>query len=67
MKNARVKGVDVREHNIIYKLVDDIKEELTQRLVLEEVEHELGQYLVSYQSFFISLLLFNTNMVLMRK
>ncbi|KAK2190842.1 hypothetical protein NP493_66g01012 [Ridgeia piscesae] len=39
-KLARSKGVSVRAHNIIYKLMDDIREELTSRLppkVVEEV------------------------------
>ena len=43
LKVARAKDVDIREHNIIYKMVDDMRQELTQRIQPEEVEKELGE------------------------
>ena len=41
-KLARSKGVSVRAHNIIYKLMDDIREELTSRLPPKVVEEVIG-------------------------
>ena len=42
-KLARSKGVSVRFHNIIYKLMDDVREELTSRLPPRVVEEVVGQ------------------------
>jgi translation initiation factor IF-2 len=39
---AAQKGVKIKPHNIIYKLVDDIKEEVTQRLPIVKVEESVG-------------------------
>lgn len=36
-------GVQIKYHNIIYKLVDDVKEELNKRLPPKEVEEVLGE------------------------
>ena len=41
-KLARSKGVSVRFHNIIYKLMDDVREELTSRLPPRVVEEVVG-------------------------
>jgi translation initiation factor IF-2 len=39
---ARQRGVTIKNHNVIYKLVDDIKEEITKRLPTKQVEESLG-------------------------
>lgn len=41
---ARQRGVTVKNHNVIYKLVDDIKEEITKRLPTKQVEESLGSF-----------------------
>lgn len=49
-KSLRAKvNVPVKEHNIIYKLVEDIKEELNKRLPPKEVEEVLGEAIVLQQ------------------
>lgn len=35
--------VDVRKHNVIYKLVDDLKGEISKRLPLVDIEESLGE------------------------
>ena len=44
-KVARSKSVDVRLHNIIYKMMDDLKEELTRKLAPVDVEEIKGKEL----------------------
>jgi translation initiation factor IF-2 len=36
-------SVSVRSHNVIYKLVDDLKKEISSRLPLRDVEEVLGK------------------------
>ncbi|MBI4437829.1 translation initiation factor IF-2 [Candidatus Uhrbacteria bacterium] len=43
---ARDKGVDVREYKIIYKLFEDVVEELKKRVPSETVIHEQGHFVV---------------------
>jgi len=40
---AKQKGVKIKSHNVIYKLVDDIKEEVTGRLPSVQVEESVGK------------------------
>ncbi|GJQ66409.1 hypothetical protein Trydic_g4424 [Trypoxylus dichotomus] len=42
-------GLTVKHHNVIYKLVDDIKEEINARLPSVEVEEVIGEALVLQQ------------------
>jgi len=35
--------ISVRSHNVIYKLVDDLKKEISSRLPLKDVEDVLGK------------------------
>jgi translation initiation factor IF-2 len=42
---AKQRGVTIKNHNVIYKLVDDIKEEITKRLPTKQVEESLGSCL----------------------
>lgn len=46
---ARNLGISVKLHNVIYKLIDDVKEELNTRLPAKEVEEELGRATVLKQ------------------
>jgi translation initiation factor IF-2 len=41
---AKQRGVTIKNHNVIYKLVDDIKEEITKRLPTKQVEESLGSF-----------------------
>jgi hypothetical protein len=41
---AKSNKVSVRSHNVIYKLVDDLKKEISSRLPLRSVEEILGKY-----------------------
>ncbi|XP_059478002.1 translation initiation factor IF-2, mitochondrial [Neocloeon triangulifer] len=43
MDLARQKSVSVKPHNVIYKLVDDIKDEVSSRLPLKKVEDSVGE------------------------
>ncbi|KAI0223177.1 Translation initiation factor IF-2, mitochondrial [Lamellibrachia satsuma] len=52
-KLARSKKVSLRAHNIIYKLMDDIREELTSRLPPKIVEEVVGEANV-LQSFMVT-------------
>ncbi|XP_065059545.1 translation initiation factor IF-2, mitochondrial-like [Rhopilema esculentum] len=36
-------GIPIKKHNVIYKLVDDIKEEISSKLPEQTVEHILGE------------------------
>lgn len=40
---ARSKNVRIKEHNIIYRLIDDMKEEINQRLPTVEDEEVIGE------------------------
>ena len=42
-KKAEEIGVAIKEHNIIYKLVDDLKEELNEHMPMKDVEHVIGK------------------------
>lgn len=46
---AKAKNVSIRHHNVIYKLVDDIKEEVTARIPVRQEEELVGE------SFFVTL------------
>lgn len=41
---AAKKGIKIKIHNIIYKLVDDLKEELNSRLPPSVVENTIGEF-----------------------
>lgn len=41
-ENAKQNGITIKQHNIIYKLVDDIKEEMNNCLPPVEVEDIQG-------------------------
>lgn len=43
------KGVPLKQYNVIYKLVDDVKEEINKRLPSKEVEEILGEAAVLQQ------------------
>jgi hypothetical protein len=45
---AKSKKVDLRTHNIIYRLIGDLKERLTERLPPVDVEEVVGLYLMRY-------------------
>lgn len=40
---AKSKGVIIKSHNVIYKLIDDIKKQLTERLPPLQVEETIGE------------------------
>lgn len=40
---AKSNKVSIRSHNVIYKLVDDLKKEISSRLPLKDVEEVLGK------------------------
>ncbi|XP_060079565.1 translation initiation factor IF-2, mitochondrial-like isoform X2 [Ylistrum balloti] len=42
-KMAERKEILIREHNVIYKMIDDIKETMTSRIPKEEVEDIIGE------------------------
>lgn len=42
-------NIPIKEHNIIYKLIDDVKDELNKRLAPKEVEEVLGEATVLKQ------------------
>ncbi len=42
-QSAEAKGIELHFHNIIYKLFDDIKEELTKRLPTITVDEVVGK------------------------
>ncbi|KAG8235274.1 hypothetical protein J437_LFUL014274 [Ladona fulva] len=42
-KIARKKGIRVKEHNVIYRLVDDLKERIKEKLPPKQVEEVLGE------------------------
>lgn len=45
---AKEKGVPIKEHNVIYRLIDALKEEISDSLPLREEEEILGErYLVT--------------------
>lgn len=41
-ENAKQSNIIIKQHNIIYKLIDDIKEEINNCLPLVEVEEVQG-------------------------
>lgn len=43
-ENAKQQSITIREHNVIYKLIDDIKEEMNNCLPPVEVEDIQGMY-----------------------
>jgi translation initiation factor IF-2 len=45
-KAASYMGVPLREHKIIYALIDDLKEEISQKLPLLDVEYQVGKGVV---------------------
>lgn len=42
-EKAKQKSIKIKQHRIIYKLIDDVKEEIESRLPLIEVEEVLGE------------------------
>lgn len=42
LKAANKSGIPIRSHNVIYKLVDDLKEEINTRLPTTEIEEMIG-------------------------
>lgn len=42
-KLAAKKGIKIKLHNIIYKLIEDLKEELSRRLPLAVYELKIGK------------------------
>ncbi|OWF46031.1 translation initiation factor IF-2, mitochondrial-like [Mizuhopecten yessoensis] len=42
-KLAKAKGITIREHNVIYKMIDDIKDTMVSRIPQEEVEDVIGE------------------------
>lgn len=40
---ARQNGITIKKHNVIYKLIDDLKEEMEKILPTVEVEERLGK------------------------
>ena len=50
---ASALGIKIKEYNIIYKLIDDLKEEINARLPLQDVEEEVGRATV-LQEFMIN-------------
>lgn len=40
---ARSSSVTIKKHNVIYKLIDDLKEEIEKKLPSIEVEENLGK------------------------
>ena len=42
-KQASALGVTIKEFNIIYKMVDDLREELTFKMPAVEVDHQIGK------------------------
>ena len=42
---AHEKNVPIKEHNIIYKLIDDLRDELTERLEPVEEEVVIGEFI----------------------
>jgi translation initiation factor IF-2 len=43
---AKKKNIAIKKHNIIYKLVDDVKEEITLRIPKRQEEEIVGKYLL---------------------
>ena len=41
------KGTTIREHNVIYAMIDDLKEEIGQKMPTVEKEHKIGQGVVA--------------------
>ena len=58
---AAKKGVKIKLHNIIYKLIEDLKDELSSRLPPSVVENTIGEFSLTgevfllYQLFYIPL------------
>ena len=50
---SSIYNVQIREHQVIYALIDDLKEEIGQKLPLESVEQVIGRGIVA-QEFLIS-------------
>lgn len=46
---AETKGVSIHEHNIIYKMIDDVKDLLQQRLPPLQREEIIGMCFLSLQ------------------
>lgn len=46
---AKSKKVDLRVHNIIYRLIGDLKERLTERLPPIDVEETVGVYILHFK------------------
>ena len=42
--------IPVRHHNVIYKLIDDLKTEITKKLPMTTVEEEIGAYITKNNS-----------------
>ena len=42
-KQASMSGVAIKEFNIIYKLVDDLREELSQKMPPVDVDYQVGK------------------------
>lgn len=43
-QDAKRRGVPVKRHNVIYKLVEDVKDEISARIPLDQEEEVLGRY-----------------------
>lgn len=52
---AAKKGVKIKLHNIIYKLIEDLKDELSSRLPPSVVENTIGEFSLSVRLHFCSL------------
>lgn len=46
-KMAAKKGIKIKLHNIIYKLIEDLKDELSSRLPPSVVENTIGEFALS--------------------
>lgn len=54
-KMAAKKGIKIKLHNIIYKLIEDLKDELSSRLPPSVVENTIGEFSWSVKLHFCSL------------
>lgn len=61
---AKAKGVPLKMHDIIYRLVDDLKEDLSNRLPLLEQESIIGEFAGYSPSLFVDTSLLELNTVL---
>jgi translation initiation factor IF-2 len=50
---AKSNKVSIHSHNVIYKLVDDLKKEISSRLPLRNVEEVLGKKILMNHAMFL--------------